>query len=235
VTVDALLRAFESLFRNGPYRHNISTQNDFVASYLYEDLFALGRSPKLTSRILAGTRVVNVKNKVTGKPPSRRGDGTFGEPYGMDLFVPELAHPYKVKRAPVATLEIGCEVKVSATRMLGSVDRVTNDMRKQAGVFRRLNRDAIRVGIAAVNHAPMYFSHAGSRVTPSRRPPLAEAIAVIRELNKEVRPKFDPFLLLRYIATNEQPYDFDWVNRKQTEAEYRSALIDISIKYERAF
>src|SRR5438067_11126425 len=74
----ALLRTFRGLFEGKPYRHLIANLGDLVASHLYEDLAALGKSAKVVERVQHHERVVNLKNLMTGKP-GRRGDGTFGE------------------------------------------------------------------------------------------------------------------------------------------------------------
>ena len=64
----ALLRTFRTLFEGKPYRHRIANLGDLVASNLYEDLVALGKSAKLTERVQRHERVVNLKNLMTGKP-----------------------------------------------------------------------------------------------------------------------------------------------------------------------
>ena len=73
-----LLRTFRSLFEGTQYKHRDSSLGDLVASQLYEDLVALNKSEKLTRRVQAHERVVNLANRAIGRP-SRRGDGTFGE------------------------------------------------------------------------------------------------------------------------------------------------------------
>ena len=73
-----LLRTFRSLFEGTVYKHRDSSLGDLVASQLYEDLVALNKSEKMTRRVQAHERVVNLANKAVGRP-SRRGDGTFGE------------------------------------------------------------------------------------------------------------------------------------------------------------
>ena len=57
----ALLRTFRALFEGKPYRHRISNLGDLVASQLYEDLVALGKSAKLGDRVQRHERVVNLK------------------------------------------------------------------------------------------------------------------------------------------------------------------------------
>ncbi len=61
-----LLSAFCGLFDGKTYKHRDSSLGDYVASCLYEDLYRLGRSGTLTSRIEQHTRVVNAQNRTIG-------------------------------------------------------------------------------------------------------------------------------------------------------------------------
>lgn len=74
-----LLTEFRRLFEGKIYKHRNSSQGDFVAMHLYEDLIAIGRSPKLVeATTVRKDLVLNVQNKRHGVV-ARRGDGTFGE------------------------------------------------------------------------------------------------------------------------------------------------------------
>ena len=74
-----LLTEFRRLFDGKIYKHRASTQGDFVAMHLYEDLVTINRSPKLIeATVNRKDRVLNVQNKRHGVA-ARRGDGTFGE------------------------------------------------------------------------------------------------------------------------------------------------------------
>lgn len=70
----AVLRVFRGLFEGRPYLHRDSSLGDRVASYLYEDLYNLGKSTKLRERIETRSRVLNVQNLTVGIL-RRRGDG----------------------------------------------------------------------------------------------------------------------------------------------------------------
>src|SRR4051812_38709361 len=107
-----LLDEFRGLFEGQIYRHRSSQNGDRIAYQLYEDLLALARSPKLLEGIAQGTRVVNTKNRATGRYV-RRGDGSFGErlPHVDALAVPG----YAVRRGPIANIEIAAETKILAT------------------------------------------------------------------------------------------------------------------------
>jgi hypothetical protein len=62
----AVLRIFRSLFEGHPYLHRDSSLGDRVASYLYEDLYSLGKSAKLRERIETHGRVLNTQNLTVG-------------------------------------------------------------------------------------------------------------------------------------------------------------------------
>src|SRR5437763_17161965 len=104
----ALLRTFRGIFDGKPYRHRIANLGDLVASQLYEDLVALGKSTRLVERVQQHERVVNLKNLMTGKP-GRRGDGTFGELVTAAVALTEKG--MLVARGPVATIDQGAETK----------------------------------------------------------------------------------------------------------------------------
>lgn len=119
----ALLRTFRGLFEGKPYRHRIANLGDLVASRLYEDLVALGKSAKLVESVQRHERVVNLKNLMTGKP-GRRGDGTFGELVPAAVALTEKG--MLVARGPVATIEIGAETRILAKAMIKQIDCVIN-------------------------------------------------------------------------------------------------------------
>src|SRR5712691_8114856 len=156
----ALLRTFRSLFEGQPYRHRIANLGDLVASHLYEDLVALGKSTKLTKRVQHHERVVNLKNLMTGKP-GRRGDGTFGELVPAAVALTEKG--MLVARGPVATIEIGAETKILAKAMIKQIDRVITDLINQIMQFKRGGGNPICIGFVGVNHADEYTSFEGRR------------------------------------------------------------------------
>jgi len=227
-----LLEAFRNLFVGKIYRHRSSVLGDRVACYLYDDLYLLNRSPKYTARIDKGVIAVNAGNRIKGKS-GRRGDGTLGEvvPGGKLTTVKD----YLVSRGPVATLEIGSETKIMATKMIAQIDRVMNDLREQSKVFTSYSKDSFKVGIVGVNFANEYTSHQGVHDFPAEIPPSQESIEVIRRIKESVLSHYDEFLFLRFKASNRAPYRFEWVNEKETRLEYGSSLIRISARYEQLF
>lgn len=231
-----LLKAFRSLFEGTQYLHRDSSLGDWVASYLYEDLYKLHKSSKLNKRIAAGVRVLNTQNRTIGIA-RRRGDGTFGElvPSATAIREEGLA----VARGPVATIEIGVETKILAKAMIKQIDRVIGDLVRQAEEFKRRGGNPICVGIVGVNSSEVYTSYEGERafLTDGRRykHPLQEARDAIARLEQRAQPGFDEFLILKFVATNTPPHPFSWVDENKTLLEYSALLTRVSREYDRRF
>jgi hypothetical protein len=232
----ALLRTFRGLFEGKPYRHRIANLGDLVASHLYEDLIALGKSAKLVDRVQHHERVVNLKNLMTGKP-GRRGDGTFGELVPAAVAVTEKG--MLVARGPVATIEIGAETKILAKAMIKQIDRVITDLLNQATQFKRGGGNPICVGFVGINFAESYVSFEGRRKWPTDgkkyKHPMQEAAEAEKRLLGRARSAFDEFQILRFRATNAKPFPFEWTDLNATEMEYSSVLTRISREYDRRF
>ena len=65
-----LTTEFRRLFEGKIYKHRDSSQGDFVAMHLYEDLITINRSPKLIeAAINRKDRVLNVQHKRRGVAP----------------------------------------------------------------------------------------------------------------------------------------------------------------------
>lgn len=140
-----------------------------------------------------------------------------------------------VRRGPIATLEIGAEVKIVAKAMGKQIDRVINDLEGQARTFEDQTRNAIRVAIVGVNFSEAYTGYEKDRTYPAEIPPAREAPKVIPRLEERVRSKYDELLILRFKATNSAPYPFDWVDRDETCRLYGAALLRISKLYDERF
>lgn len=228
-----LLNAFRGLFDGQSYLHRKSNLGDLVAMHLYEDLHALGRSRKLVGRVDNGLSVLNTKNQRHGIR-ARRGDGSFGE------IVPN-ADPIKDKgfvvcRGPIATIEVGIEVKILMKAMIKQIDRVASDLRGQADHFRSRGGNPICVGVVGINHSPYCTSYEGERSfrTDGKKykHPIDEAVAAEARFLQYAAPSFDEFIILRFQATNEDPYPFAWMNERATLMDYGAALARISQQYE---
>lgn len=233
-----LLETFESLFVDGPYRHRVSTNGDRVAIRFYEDIYALGRSIQLKSRVDEGLAVLNAANTRQGVT-ARRGDGSFGE------IVPGLEARrlpgFEVARAPIVEIEIGIEVKILAKAMIKQIDRVVSDLTGQVSHFRSKRGAPMTIGIVGVNHADQYLSFEGERTFPTDgriyKHPYQEAQEAEARLLRHAAPAFDEFLILPFRVTNQTTgpdgaYAFDWINPKAVSMNYGSILARISQRYE---
>jgi hypothetical protein len=230
----ALLRQFEATFRNGPYIHRNSQLGNRIADYLYEDLYSLGLSPKFNERADARSHVLNPKGISPGIR-ARRGDGSFGDliPGSKPLVVPG----FHVGRGPTADVEIGAEVKILAKAMIKQIDRVIGDLCRQADEFHEKSTRAITVGIVGINFADHYVSHEADRRYPTdgrsgNLHPIQEAHEAERRLLR-AEDSYSEFIELGFRASNEPPYDFEWVGPAQDN--YAARLVRISKDYGSTF
>lgn len=207
-----------------------------MAWRLPEDIYELASSPSFNSRVEAASRVLNIQNTLRGIK-SRRGDATFGEvaPHSGTAAAPGFV----VRRGEIATVEIGIEVKILAKAMIKQIDRVISDLTRQVEHFQQAGGNPVTVGIAAINHAPSYVSHEGDAIWPTdgtkHKHPIQEASDAESRLTARAAPAFDEFIVLRFRATNEPPYVFEWVDQRRTELDYGAALTRILRKYETRF
>ena len=227
-----LLTAFENIFSGKVYRHRSSTIGDSIAAYVYEDLLDLGQSKMLLQRVSRNEVAVNTGNQIKGQK-GRRGDGTFGRVVPGQLLAGESG--FNVPRGPVANLEIGTEVKIGATKLIAQVDRVINDLRKQADIFTKHNPVALRLAVIGVNSALTYTGHEKDRQYVAKTPPAREAAEFARRIESLVAPHYQELLILNFRATNNPPYQFEWVNLKETQQLYGSILVRLSALYEHRF
>jgi hypothetical protein len=206
--------------------------------HLYEDLIAIDRSSRLTEAAISRKdRVLNVQNTRRGVA-ARRGDGTFGEIIPGEAAIADPG--YLVGRGPIATVEIGIEVKVLAKAMIKQIDRVINDLRNQVVQFKRGGGHPISIAVIGINQAESTIGYEGERPFPTTGKqgfshPFQEAAEAERRLRSEAAPEFDEFLVLRFKATNAPPYPFEWVNYNETRLDYAAALSRISARYQQRF
>jgi hypothetical protein len=233
-----LLTEFRRLFEGKIYKHRASNQGDCVAMHLYEDLIAINRSPKvIEAAINRKDRVLNVQNKRRGVA-ARRGDGTFGEIIPGESPITDSG--YLIARGPIATVEIGIEVKILAKAMIKQIDRVINDLRNQVVQFKRGGGHPICVAVIGINQAESTVGYEGDRPFPTTGKagflhPFQEAPEAERRLLAEAAPEFDELLVLRFKATNAPPYPFEWADYKETRLDYAAALARISARYQQRF
>lgn len=231
-----LLDEFRGLFEGQIYRHRSSQQGDRIAYQLYEDLLALARSPKLVARISSGSRVVNTKNRVTGRYV-RRGDGTFGE--RLPHVAADAVAAYSVRRGPIASIEIAAETKILATAIGKQVQERVSSLTDQAAVFRNGNPNVVCVAFVGINYAPSYLAYEGERtqLTDGKKyaHPIQQAAAAEAKVRADLQHVYEEVVVLPFVATNQAPLDFQWANLAKVQNEYGAALIRISQEYERRF
>ena len=78
----------------------------------------------------------------------------------------------------------------------------------------------------------------GTRSFPVSRKPqraLQESDETSRRLLEIARPTFDEFVLLKFEATNQDPFPFAWLNPSGTASDYGAALVRIGHLYEQRF
>ena len=126
-----------------------------------------------------------------------------------------------------------------AKAMIKRVDRVIGDLAKQITAFRAAGGDPVCVGIIGINHADRYVSYEGERPWPTDgrkyKHPTQEAPDAERRVLAMAAPRFDEFLVLRFKARNEPPFQFGRLDERQTERDYGAALTRIARKYEVRF
>ena len=110
---------------------------------------------------------------------------------------------------------------------------------KQVGQFRRGAGQPICVGVVGINHASVCTGYEDERVTTTdgkkNKHPYQEAPEAEACLLTQAKPSFDEFLVLRYRATNAEPYPFEWVDYDATQLDYGAILTRICPEYERRF
>lgn len=231
-----LLAEFKGLFDGKKYLHRDSSRGDWVAHHLYEDLVALGKSKLLAERVAKREHVLNTQNTRRGIK-ARRGDGTFGE---LIPGVVAIVDPgFTVARGPIANVELGVEVKILAKAMIKQIGRVTTDLKNQVDQFHRGAGTPICIGIVGVNYADYTIGYEGERAYRTDGGkylhPNQEAAEAEARLKAEATPTFDELIFLRYKATNDPPYPFEWVNYIETFQDYGAVLTRISRTYDTRF
>ena len=130
-------------------------------------------------------------------------------------------------------------MKILAKAMIKQIDRVLGDLTKQVEHFRRGNEHPICVAIVAINHADYCYSYEGDRIWPTdgkkHKHPIQEAAEAERRIISEARPHYDELLIIRYKATNREPFPFEWVSQKDAQLDYAAILTRVSRLYDRRF
>jgi hypothetical protein len=232
----SLLRAFEDAFLGHRYSHRNPQVGNRIADHLFEDMYRLAISTRFHEGVDRATHVLNPKGRSPGIR-ARRGDGSFGD------LVPgaktKAVAGFLVPRGPTANVELGAEVKIICKAMIRQIDRVQNDLKAQAQHFKEKGPDALTVAIVAINFADHYVSWEGDRefrtsgvgrnLHPAQEAHRAEARLL------DVEPSFTELIQIGFVATNEAPYSFQFVELSKLEERYGSALVRLSREYDRRF
>jgi hypothetical protein len=153
--------------------------------------------------------------------------------------VPVKAPGFIVQRGDIATVEIGIEVKILAKAMIKQIERVIGDLTRQVQDFKRAGGNPICVGIAAVNYADRYTSYERDKLWPTNgqkyKHPTQEAVEAERRLISQASSAFDEFIILRFRARNQPPFEFQWMDESRTSLDYGALLIRLLRKYEVRF
>lgn len=227
-----LLEQFRITFDGHPYIHRNSSLGDIIACCLFDDLYALDRCEKFKRNVDGGLCAINTKNRRVGHK-DRRGDGTFGETVpGQPLIAVEGS---AIPRGSISAVEIGCEVKILAKAMIKQIDRVMGDLIKQVGSFKSGNDTPITVGVVGINHAEVCQSFEGDRTFltdgKKHKHPIQEAAEVERRIVQLVKPAYDELIILRFRATNIEPFGFEWFDESRTTEEYSTLLARVCRAY----
>lgn len=236
-----MLAAFKAIFFGKEYRHRSNKQGDLLAVEVYEDLYAIDRSPKFVKHIDSLRRGISLQNVRSGIG-ARRGDGTLGDliPGEVTIAVPG----YHVRRGPVATLNIGIEVKILNKAMIKQINDRVAGLQKQADYFLtgrdgRARGNPISIALVGLNHADYAVGYEGDRLykTDGRNHahPAQEAPIVEARIRQEVVPHYNETIILRYRATNDAPFPFSWVDAAATARDYRASLVRLASEYEHRF
>jgi hypothetical protein len=91
-----------------------------------------------------------------------------------------------------------------------------------------------------VNQAENTVGYEGSRPFPTTGKdgflhPFQEAPEAERRLRLFAAPDYDEFLILRFKATNVEPFPFEWADYDATRLDYGAALSRISAGYQQRF
>lgn len=235
------LTTFESFFSGRPYLHRISNHGDRFCIELFEDLYNIRSDTKFRRSIDTGLKGLSPKNLRVGIQ-NRRSDGLFGD------LIPHrsrTAEGYHVPRGEVATTNIGVEAKILFKSMRKQISDRAQGLRDAAKSFSvgadgRKRGNPIGVAVIAVNHAPYTVGFEGERSyrttgTAKFPHPSSEVSEINRKIELEIKPHFDETIILGYIAKNEPPYTFEWVNPLAVETTYAAALLRILSEFETRF
>ena len=90
-----------------------------------------------------------------------------------------------MSRGPIATVEIGVEVKVLAKAMIKQIDRVKNDLRHQVTEFKLGGGSPICIAVVGINQAESMTSYVMKVTGPGRQRALGASFIRFRRRRKQ--------------------------------------------------
>jgi hypothetical protein len=99
----------------------------------------------------------------------------------------------------------------------------------------------VTIAVIGINRASYTIGYEGERAFRTdgikHKHPAQEAEAAERHIMERIvaRQVFDAPIILRYRATNEDPFPFEWAEQKATADLYRASLIRVSSLFEERF
>jgi len=229
---DRLLSAFRGLFAGKRYLHRASNLGDQIAVEVYEDIYGLARSARFQAGVDSIRRGVGPQNKAVTLTRMRRGDGTLGEL--LDPASARQIEGYAVRRGRIATIDCAIEVKILNKAMIKQIDRVVNDLEKQVANWKIVSPRVVTIAVIGINCAPYAIGYEGERAFRTdgtkHKHPFQEAEAAERHIMERIvaRQVYDAPIILRYRATNDDPFPFEWADQKVTSDFYRASLMRVS-------
>ena len=228
-----LLETFRTTFAGTVYKHRDSTLGNKIGRQLFEDLLTHQVSLIYGEHVGRGAGVVNRSGKILTPRAMRRNDSIFGKPpVGASLDPP--AQGYSIREGPVAEPRIGCEVKIIAKSQQKQIDRVISDLDNFGLRMKGLSQECINVAVIGVNQESNYVGHEGKRAFKHKLRQ-QEPVTVIAKLREHLLGRYDELLVLRFRATNQSPFPFEWFDTSQIELDYGAALTRIGELYQRRF
>lgn len=227
------LKQFEAIFAGRVYRHRSSNQGNAIGRECFEDIFEHSVSSAFPRAVADGRLVVNVAGKLQTPILVRRNDSLCGRP-PAGVTPRKASVSFSVPEGPVAEPQIWCEVKILAKSQQKQLDRVIGDLERFAEKMKALNPTCLTVAIVGVNHESNYVGYEGKRKFRNKLREHEAAVTASR-VRSDLHAKFTELIVLDFLATNQKPFPFSWVNPKSAELEYGAALTRLGAEYDRRF
>ena len=228
-----LLERFKNTFFGTRYDHRNSSLGNIIGRELFEDLLLHSGSDAYASHAQQGRTVVNRGGKIHTPRAIRRNDSILGRPPAGVTDTPPPPG-FSVSEGPVAEPRVGCEVKILAKSQLKQIGRVISDLERFVDRMKSLNPRCINVALVGVNYESDYVGWEGDR--PYRHKLTSKEPEVVSaRLSEALLRLYDELLIVRFRATNQSAYPFNWVHPKQVRLDYGAALTRLGELYQARF